>query len=215
MFPGFTAKNVGNARLGHPSFVGNGMLTLAKPPKRADLAHHGFVNSWLSWVKPNRLCNGTLDSPSGFPSSKHGVMLNAIKFTPFSLDLCNSINSDMNIRSSVTLLFYYRSPSAIAWFVMSVGIDAIKRMLRRWTFSHVSKKHSKIITPLRRHLDTSAAISLVIFICFAFAAFLGLPPSLVFWGGFIVALTAVLEIILITLCATHNFFLSTNELTEG
>lgn len=63
-------------------------------------------------------------------------------------------------RSPIVVLLFSRSPTAVAWLVIAVIVDAVKGSTTR-AWSHVLKKLSEIVLPLWADRNTSSTVVFV------------------------------------------------------
>lgn len=59
---------------------------------------------------------------------------------PFSNRSSDAAMRDMNICSAVVGLIFWQGPAAILWAIAFLIIDAVDRVLGRWTRTHISKE---------------------------------------------------------------------------
>lgn len=91
---------------------------------------------------------------------------------------CLAVDCHSDRISAVHLLFRGCSPSAIAGFVVPVIVDAVKGSSAR-PISHVLAKRGEVLSPLRAHLDATAAVVGVFPILRILAAINCSAPSLI------------------------------------
>lgn len=80
---------------------------------------------------------------------------------PFCNSMADAINRKNDVRTSVVVLFKLCGPSNISRFVVSIVVDAIKRVISRWSDSHVFKEGSKRVIPTFADLDTASTVVVV------------------------------------------------------
>lgn len=64
---------------------------------------------------------------------------------------------DAMVRAVIVRLLHHSRPAAVAWFVISVYVNAIERVTRR-ALAHIQKKGLERVRPPFAHLDTSATV---------------------------------------------------------
>lgn len=113
------------------------------------------LGTWNRWKG-----QGNTQRPSFFEPAPKGSFRYANSFSPFYCCECNTFIGNNSIVGAITSLFCKRSPTAVIWSVMTVIVNAVKLVLRRWSFTHVSKKSGKI-QPRVTDSDTSTTISAI------------------------------------------------------
>lgn len=109
-------------------------------------------------------------------SCSYGGFTDACFSSPFRDGHRFSIMRKHSIISPVRRLLGHGKPSAIAWLIVSIGINSIDRILRSRLFSHIGKKCLKAIFPFSAHGHASAAVSRIIaFILVKASALYSLP----------------------------------------
>lgn len=96
--------------------------------------------------------------------------------------LCTSVHSDEPSsagKSSIVRLLLWCRPSAVVWRVSSLVVATINAgSLRSWT--HVYREGREVVQPLVTHLNTSAAVVLVIIVLGIQATSLHFLPAFIF-----------------------------------
>lgn len=93
-----------------------------------------------------------------------------------------SIIFEVAIFPCVRGLLKWCRPATIAPFIVSIIVDAIQRMLRRWSWSHITVERLKRRRPLFGHSDSSATISWPRFVAWYETAAFGVTPCLIGWA---------------------------------
>ena len=78
--------------------------------------------------------------------------------------------------SSIVVLFSNRGPTTVAWLVVTIIVNAIKRF-PRWALTHVPKKRFEVISPLVAHHDPAPSVIRILLIGLRVAPRLRAKPS--------------------------------------
>jgi hypothetical protein len=123
-------------------------------------------------------------------SGLYGVSMNVGNFSPLSNREGFTIVSEESIIPFVAMLLLARRPAAVAWLIRPVVIDAVKRMLRRGSPSHIEKEILKL-RPAVTNGDTSRAVVTIKLRSGATTAIKHLNPCLML-GSFIHAVRRII-----------------------
>jgi len=108
-------------------------------------AFSSFFN-WFTWVYAPPVIRqryGTFRTPSIAKSETHFRENFIITTCPFSQWLSNTPRGEKHSGFSISLLFSSSRPTQIATFVMSIIVNAVKRIVRRWSKSYNFYKFRK------------------------------------------------------------------------
>jgi hypothetical protein len=92
-----------------------------------------------------------------------------------------SIDNNPRVVTRVVVLLLACGPAAIVWAVTFVVVDAIKRVLRRWSQPHIPKKIPKVCAPFIAHGNAAPAVPAILLAARIMATLFRLTPSLVLW----------------------------------
>lgn len=102
----------------------------------------------------------TGDRPALKGAPFYGAGWEAAHAIPFADRVALTAVLYVPVTALVIRLFFPSRPSAVARFVVTVGIDAIQCVCR-WAWSHVSQERGEVVAPFRAHRDPSPAVVLV------------------------------------------------------
>lgn len=122
-----------------------------------------MADSESSWIIPFGCRNNSFDIPSATNSIIEHIPRQSEVFGPFSERPSFSSKSNQMIISTVSLLLFSGSPSAIFGRIRTIIINAVQRMLRGRFQAHIFKKQYKIYTPTSTDDDASSSIFRIIF----------------------------------------------------
>ena len=77
-----------------------------------------------------------LVAPVGLATGFHNGVGDVRMFRPFCHTARNAADGQIRVDTSIPLLLFASSPTKIAFFVMTVIINTVNRILRRWTLAH-------------------------------------------------------------------------------
>ena len=124
---------------------------------------------------------------------------------PSSQTLLFPMMTNEHIGASIPLLLFRGNPSAITGRVIAEIIDAIQRS-SFWSFSHISKKISKLL-PTLANGNPPAAITSVVWRCRFGAAIFHQRPRIVGWRAVVIFAAAPMTVN--GICVRfHNFIVS-------
>lgn len=92
----------------------------------------------------------------------------------------NTINRMKFYPARVSQLFFLGSPPTVRWFVVTVVVNPIKRMLGGRLLSHIFVKVIEV-TPSITNLYTSATVPAIVVMIFVATAFTHTSPVVVLW----------------------------------
>jgi len=121
-----------------------------------------------------------MNGPSSIKSTSDRVARNFQFLAPLADCLGAPVQKQFAIRSSIRQLNVRGTPSAIFRAVVAIDIDAIKRMLVRWSKAHIVQEIHKRFAPTITDLDTATTVSLVSCGVVIFASRTHVTPSDVF-----------------------------------
>jgi hypothetical protein len=104
--------------------------------------------------------NRTFTTPSPIEPCTYGIFGDAGAPCPFgNMQGFAESGNEIGILSAalIIILNKFVSPSHVARFVIAVIVDAVERMLRRWSLADIGNKSSKII-PLFANMDTATTV---------------------------------------------------------
>src|ERR1044071_5752944 len=99
-----------------------------------------------------------MDGPSPDDSLMYGRCLKPFQFGPLCYALGLAVKCQQVIRTHVACLFLWCGPDAISRLVAKLVVLSFQRMTRRWSWTHVCEKGSKVFAPSATHSDTSSSI---------------------------------------------------------
>lgn len=109
----------------------------------------------------NRQTNSTFGTPAAFQSVRQCDALSATLFDPFSQQLSASKGGNASVFTSIPTLILIQQPSDITRFVMTVYINSVKGVLRRWFSTHFSKE---LLKSFKTKFNTSCTIAWIVFV---------------------------------------------------
>ena len=102
--------------------------------------------------------NGLTERFAAFQALMKRSVVDAVFARPRGECLCSTVIVNQPVRSHIVHLLSLRRPSTISRFVMSIGVNAVNRMLRRGPRSHVGIEGTEVVTPSFAHRYPSAAV---------------------------------------------------------
>ncbi len=126
---------------------------------------------------------GDICRPSGFESSPQYADAQARVVRPFAQGAGLSVKRQSPVISTIVSLLRTGRPSTIRRLVVAVRIDAIQRMLRRWTSPHVRQEGIKRLAPWRADGDAAATVQRVRLLARKPAARFHRSPDTVLYGS--------------------------------
>lgn len=133
------------------------------------------MSSKVSWS-----CKQALYSPASSDSIKNSASSYASFFSPFRDGHSPSIESNNFIGSGISGLLFFSSPPTVFWAVVSVIVNAVDRVARCWSFSHVFNKWIKRLTPSITNFNASPSIPFEAFIFWVVTAAKHRHPASIF-----------------------------------
>lgn len=105
-------------------------------------------------------CQGVAYAPVGAKAHIYRTTWNASLFCPFRNGHGFSVMLKNLVAGVVSILDFLGSPAAVIGGVVSVVVDSVERMLRRWSGSHIGNKYLKGL-PGIAYANASAAVSCI------------------------------------------------------
>jgi len=164
-----------------PFFKNLGMTSRISEPTAtrfcgSELGHSAADTQWFS------------ERSFNWPSSKHAhfkcLRVHVEKFSPFRDAHRSVVPCQQAGITSIAILNTPKHPSAIGWFVIAIVIDAVDRMLRRWSLTHIGKECRVGVAPSLANTDAAPAPETVAFGSRIRAALDHLGPAIVFGCAF-------------------------------
>ncbi len=123
--------------------------------------------------------NRTALAPVGFQALMDSGNGQPGRLCPLGQALGNPLNCDHAVIAFIALLFKSASPSHIARLVMSIDINAVKRMFQGWATPQYAKK---MLVRIKAKLNTSTAVLTKISISRIHASAFGSAIRVIFWA---------------------------------
>lgn len=104
--------------------------------------------------------HGVFKRPSSSQSMKYPIVVCAVELNPFAQWLANAIKVFDAVRALVAMLLFVSCPPAIAWLVIAVVIDSVKRIALR-CLPHIGEEPLKAamrIAPAFANFDAASPI---------------------------------------------------------
>ena len=128
-----------------------------------------------------RFCQSSFDRPSGLNTLAQIADIYPGDLRPLGYIHCLPLVGYQGVRSAVIALLCNRCPAAVVWLIVTVVIDAVKRVLLARARPHVFVESLERITPTMTNLDTAAAVVGIVLITRPGASLDHRVPGLVFW----------------------------------
>lgn len=127
---------------------------------------------WSPWR-----CQRAIDGPTVVVDSHQDRLpIDASVARPVGGNLGLALKLNQAGHPSIAGLLSDRSPSHIARLVVTVTVDAIDGVLRRWWLSNVSQERFKAVYPVVAHTDATATVTRVVLLMRVIAASLDCRP---------------------------------------
>lgn len=123
---------------------------------------------------------GAFQRPAALQSVQQRVGTQAASSRPLRQIVRLAVKCQAVIRALVVHLLDACRPAHIARFVMAVRIDAVNRMLARWTKTDVRQKRREVIAPFIADADAAPAVMPKAFVRWIIASLFHLAPRPVF-----------------------------------
>ena len=154
-----------------------------QPRAVADFRGHRFINGPPAKIEASAQCRAR----------------DAQSLRPLRKRQCDAVMGDEVIAAAVVVLPDHGRPAHVARLVIAVIVDAIKRVLPRWTSANVSKKCLKGRQPRITHADTTTPVVGIFRSLRIGAARFHVAPRSVF-GRLVAAVTSCM-----TMCSAHDY----------
>lgn len=126
-------------------------------------------------------CQCTRDRPALAKAAKQGGSVEIEPFSPFSDSKRLPIVGNGMRGAAIATLLDTSSPSAVARLITAIVVNAVNRMIRRWSRSNIITERSEIVSPLIANSNATTAIVVKVAVIIVYAAFDNLRPHFVFW----------------------------------
>ncbi len=126
---------------------------------------------------------GSFDAPSIAHPVVERVRAEAQVSAPIGDNHPSSVELNPSVIAFVRLLLLRCRPSHIARFIVTVGIDAVNLMFRRWPWADIRHEFYRVVNPRFMHLDPASAIFRVASDVRVIAAAFYRCPQIVAWRG--------------------------------
>lgn len=137
----------------------------------------------------------------GIDTLKQSFSRNTNDAAPFRYGMRHTVHRQMMIAPRIIHLFALSRPTAIIRFIVTVVVDAIKRMLFGGTFAHILKKVFKRLHPSVTNQDASAPVVRVDGFCGIVAPLFHFAPNI---------MGARVRLAVFVLFGGHYFFAQTS-----
>ena len=120
----------------------------------------------------------TFDRPAVVETSAQRAVSQASNFAPSARWMGFAAKCQDAIAREIALLLGFCCPSAIAWFVVTIVVDAIHGMLSRWSWAHIRIKGFETCHPPIAYRNASSGVATMMAV--RTTAFFDALPDLVF-----------------------------------
>lgn len=116
-------------------------------------------------------------------SPQHCPALEAEAAIPFGCAKREPSVGEISVSPSVSRLLRLCEPTHISGLVVSGWVNSIKRVIRAWSWSNVSKESVERVVPFWKHSYATCAIIGVRIVLWVIAACSHIRPRAIFWGS--------------------------------
>ena len=134
-----------------------------------------------SFTPRYRFCQSSFDRPSGLNTFTQIADTYPGDLRPLGYIHCPPLVGYQVIGSAVVALLCNCCPTAVGWLIVTVVIDAVKRVLLAGPRPHVFVESLEGITPTTADLDTTAAVVVIVAVGRPGTSLDRRVPGLVFW----------------------------------
>lgn len=131
----------------------------------------------------NTLSQSTFERPTRLQPITQGLSVNPVIFRPGGQRFCLAVERQQQVVPAVAILLLSGGPATIPRLIITIVVDSVNRMFRRWAWTNVGQELGKRMPPAITYRDAASSIVPVGPIGHIETSPEHAPPNIVFGSG--------------------------------